>query len=409
MPEFTQSQLKQFYNCQILRHGKIIIEDLWVRDGKIIDPEKIFYDEKIEPTVKVNCNGAIISPGYIDVQINGGFGIDFSYNIDNVEEGINTVAKELLASGVTSFCPTLVTSPKETYHQVLPKIKKRNGGKHGATILGVHVEGPFISPLKKGAHPEHCIRKFENGFQSLLDMYGSLENICYVTLAPEIENSMEVIRQLRKNNIKISVGHSVCDLKQGEEAVKNGATFITHLFNAMLPFHHRDPGLVGLLASDQIPLGTSVHFGIIADGVHTHPAALRIAYRIHPKGLVLVTDAISALGLQEGIHQLGQFNIEVRNNKAYIAGTDTLCGSIADMSECVRFFQKATDCSIVEALEAATLHPAKALEIETVKGVLNFGADADFVLLDKNLQVLSTWIAGDCVYQNSKNVEKNNS
>ncbi|KAL2718498.1 N-acetylglucosamine-6-phosphate deacetylase [Vespula squamosa] len=394
--------LKQFHNCNILRDGKIINEDLWVRDGKIINPEKIFYDEKILPDYKVDCQGALISPGYIDLQINGGFGIDFSHNIENVEEGINKVAKKLLEYGVTSFCPTLVTSPSDTYYKVLPKIKKQNGGSHGATILGVHLEGPFISLHKKGAHPEEYIKNFEHGFKSLIDMYGILDNVCLLTLAPEIPNAMSVINELCKRNIKVSVGHSIASLNEGEVAVKHGATFITHLFNAMLPFHHRDPGLVGLLTSDQIPPGKIVHYGIIADGVHTHPAALRIAHRTHPKGLVLVTDAISALGLKEGIHRLGQLDIEIRKGCAYIAGTNTLCGSMAEMSKCVRIFKEATGCSVVEALEAATLHPAKALKIESKKGVLNFGADADFVLLNDNLELLSTWISGDCVYTKCK-------
>ncbi|KAF7418560.1 hypothetical protein HZH68_001213 [Vespula germanica] len=394
--------LKQFHNCNILRDGKIINEDLWVRDGKIINPEKIFYDEKILPDYKVDCQGALISPGYIDLQINGGFGVDFSHNIENVEEGINKVAKKLLEYGVTSFCPTLVTSPSDTYYKVLPKIKKQNGGSHGATILGVHLEGPFISLHKKGAHPEEYIKNFEHGFKSLIDMYGILDNVCLLTLAPEIPNAMSVINELCKRNIKVSVGHSIASLNEGEAAVQHGATFITHLFNAMLPFHHRDPGLVGLLTSDQIPPGKVVHYGIIADGVHTHPAALRIAHRTHPKGLVLVTDAISALGLKEGVHQLGQLDIEIRKGRAYIAGTNTLCGSMAEMSKCVRIFKEATGCSVVEALEAATLHPARALKIESKKGVLNFGADADFVLLNDNLELLSTWISGDCVYTKCK-------
>ncbi|XP_043670760.1 N-acetylglucosamine-6-phosphate deacetylase isoform X1 [Vespula pensylvanica] len=394
--------LKQFHNCNILRDGKIINEDLWVRDGKIINPEKIFYDEKILPDYKIDCQGALISPGYIDLQINGGFGVDFSHNIENVEEGINKVAKKLLEYGVTSFCPTLVTSPSDTYYKVLPKIKKQNGGSRGATVLGVHLEGPFISLHKKGAHPEEYIKNFEHGFKSIIDMYGILDNVCLLTLAPEIPNAMSVINELCKRNIKVSVGHSIASLNEGEAAVQHGATFITHLFNAMLPFHHRDPGLVGLLTSDQIPPGKVVHYGIIADGVHTHPAALRIAHRTHPEGLVLVTDAISALGLKEGVHQLGQLDIEIRKGRAYIAGTNTLCGSMAEMSKCVRIFKEATGCSVVEALEAATLHPARALKIESKKGVLNFGADADFVLLNDNLELLSTWISGDCVYTKCK-------
>lgn len=397
--------LKRFSNCQILRAGEILKEDLWVRDGKFVDPEKIFYDEKIQPNQTIDCKGALISPGYIDVQINGGFGIDFTHNVENVEEGIDTVAKKLLAYGVTSFCPTLVTSPSETYRKILPKLKRRNGSKEGAAILGVHVEGPFINPSKKGAHPENCIEQLENGFHTLLNMYGSLDNVSFVTLAPELPNATDVIAELCKRNIKVSVGHSAGNLCDGEAAVKSGASFITHLFNAMLPFHHRDPGLVGLLTSDQIPAGRIVHFGIIADGIHTHPAALRIAHRTHPQGLVLVTDAISGLGLKEGVHQLGQLRIEIRSGRAYIAGTDTLCGSTAEMSECVRNFKEATGCSVVEALEAATLHPAKALGIEHAKGVLDFDADADFVMLNENLELLSTWIAGERVYDNSDSKE----
>ncbi|XP_034933610.1 N-acetylglucosamine-6-phosphate deacetylase [Chelonus insularis] len=394
--------LIQFSNCKLLRNHEIIIDDFWVRNGVIIDPEKIFYDEQIQANVRIDCEGALIVPGYIELQINGGYGVDFSYNVDNVEEGVNKVAKELLSHGVTSFCPTLVTSPVNSYHKILPRIKKQKGGIHGASVLGVHVEGPFINPVKKGAHQELHIRKLDNGFQTLLDVYGDLSNVCYVTLAPELDNACEVVRELCKRNIKVSVGHSAADLKQGEDAVKSGASFITHLFNAMLPFHHRDPGLVGLLASDQIPSSTTVHFGIIADGIHTHPAALRIAHRTHPEGLVLVTDAISALGLTEGIHRLGQADIEIKSGRAYIANTNTLCGSTAKMSECVKFFKKAADCSIVEALEAATLHPARALGIESKKGTLDFGADADFLILNDHLDIISTWIAGECVY-NVKN------
>lgn len=148
------------------------------------------------------------------------------------------VSKGLLAHGVTSFCPTLVTSPTETYHQVLPKIKRKAGGKDGATILGVHVEGPFISVEKKGAHPENCIRELEEGFKTLVDVYGDISNVAIVTLAPEKLRVPEVIAELVRRGVTVSVGHSMADLKEGETAVQHGATLITHLFNAMLPVSH---------------------------------------------------------------------------------------------------------------------------------------------------------------------------
>ncbi len=156
------------------------------------------------------------------------------------------------------------------------------------------------------------------------------------------------------------------------------------------------------MASNEIPPGKTVYFGIISDGIHTHGAALRIAYRTHSEGLILVTDAISAMGLEEGTHRIGQYSIEVRDHRAYIAGTNTLCGSIAPMDECIRTFLSATKCPLEYALEAASLHPAKCLCISDRKGTLNFECDADFVLLDDNLRVHSTWIAGNCVYEASE-------
>lgn len=159
---------------------------------------------------------------------------------------------------------------------------------------------------------------------------------------------------------------------------------------------------MGLLTSTEIPQGQQIYFGIISDGVHTHPAALRIAHCSHPDGLILVTDAISALGLDPGTYRLGQYSIEVRDGKAFVSGTNTLCGSIAPLDECIRIFKRATNCSTVYAIEAASLHPAKCLGIEAQKGTLNYGGDADFVFLDDDLMVKSTWIAGECVYQNDK-------
>ncbi|XP_020668777.3 N-acetylglucosamine-6-phosphate deacetylase [Pogona vitticeps] len=392
----------QFTNCWILRNHELQREDLWVRDGRILNPEKLFFDEKKPADVRLDCKGSIIAPGFIDVQINGGFGVDFSVATDDVGAGISLVGQKILSHGVTSFCPTLVTSPQSVYHKVLPQIQVKNGGPHGAGILGVHLEGPFISKEKRGAHPEHCLRTFEKGaFQELLATYGCLDSVCIVTLAPEMKRSSEVIQELTKRGICVSLGHSVANLSQAEEAVRHGATFITHLFNAMLPFHHRDPGIVGLLTSDQIPPGRQVFYGMISDGIHTNPAALRIAHRAHPKGLILVTDAITAMGLAPGRHTLGQQVIEMDGLNSYIAGTKTLSGSVATMDTCVRHFREATGCSVETALEAASLHPAQLLKIEDRKGTLDYDTDADFLLLDDHLHVQATYIAGQQVWRHN--------
>lgn len=391
--------LIQFTNCRILREHKITKEDLWIRNGKIENPLKIFFDEKIESDRKIDCKNAIIAPGFIDLQINGAFGVDFSSNTENVQDGVSVVAKKLLSTGVTSFCPTVVTSPQCIYHAVLPQIKKRAGGVNGAGVLGVHLEGPFISKEKKGAHPLEHIKDFKEGFKTVVDTYGDLENVRIVTLAPELPEAHNVIKSLTKLGVTVSVGHSTANLTEGEQAVRNGAGFITHLFNAMLPFHHRDPGLIGLLTTNRTAKNKTIYYGIISDGVHTHPAALRIAYKAHPNGLVLVTDAISAMGLENGTHQIGQLAVDVKEHKAFVAGTQTLCGSIAPMDECVRVFLKATGCTVEYALEAASLRPAMVLGLENRKGSLSYGCDADFVVLNDGLEVLATWIAGKCVFQ----------
>ncbi|XP_007423909.2 N-acetylglucosamine-6-phosphate deacetylase [Python bivittatus] len=396
----VDAPILQFTNCCILKDHDLQREDLWVRAGKILNPEKVFFDEKKSADVQLDCKGSIIAPGFIDVQINGGFGVDFSLATDDPQAGISLVGQKILSSGVTSFCPTMVTSPSSVYHKVLPQIRVQNGGPHGAGVLGIHLEGPFISKEKKGAHPEDYLRTFESGaFQDLLATYGSLDCVRIVTLAPEMKRSSEVIRELTKRGICVSLGHSVANLSQAEEAVHQGATFITHLFNAMLPFHHRDPGIVGLLTSDKIPPGQQVFYGMISDGIHTNPAALRIAHRAHPKGLVLVTDAIPAMGLPPGRHTLGQLVVEVEGPNTYIAGTKTLSGSISTMDSCVRHFREATACSIETALEAASLHPAQLLNIKDQKGTLDYDSDADFVLLDESLHVRATYIAGEQVWR----------
>uniref|UniRef100_A0A915IDH1 N-acetylglucosamine-6-phosphate deacetylase n=1 Tax=Romanomermis culicivorax TaxID=13658 RepID=A0A915IDH1_ROMCU len=386
--------LIQYCNCQILRGKTWVDADLWVENGRIVNPEPICYVRKRLPDLRIDCCGNFIAPGYIDVQINGGFGVDFSSNGDALPENISKVAMELVKFGVTSFCPTIVSSSPEFYKNALEKMRCFKRHPMGANCLGLHLEGPFINKQKKGAHAErHFVNGFSEDGNNLENVYGSdLSHVCYITMAPELPFAMPIIRRLTSSGIKISLGHSTASITVGEEAVINGASCITHLFNAMLPFHHRDPGLVGLLTSARIPKGRTLFFGVISDGVHTHDAALRIAHRTHPDGLILVTDAVALLGLGDGTHRLGDMNIEVKNKRALIAGTETITGSISPLDYCVRHFQKAARCDSCEALDCASLHPAQFLGIDDRKGQLGFNCDADFLILNRNLNVLSTYI-----------------
>uniref|UniRef100_A0A3P9AWB1 N-acetylglucosamine-6-phosphate deacetylase n=1 Tax=Maylandia zebra TaxID=106582 RepID=A0A3P9AWB1_9CICH len=399
----SDAPITQFINCRILRDNELQREDLWVREGRILDPEKLFFDEQGYADKRVDCGGSIIAPGFIDVQINGGYGIDFSQASEDVSDGVSFVAKKILEHGVTSFCPTLVTSPPEVYHKVLPQVKVHDGGPHGAGVLGFHLEGPFISAEKKGAHPEKYLRTFKSGgLEHLMEVYGSLDDVAIVTLAPELPGSQSVVRELSQRGITVSLGeHRVLLLVSESVSVQPGRfhALSNPSVSAVVQFHHRDPGIVGLLTSDRIPAGRAVYYGMIADGIHTNPAALRIAHRAHPSGLVLVTDAITAMGLPPGRHTLGQQVIEIQGLHAYVAGTKTLSGSIATMDMCVRHFKQASGCSVQEALEAASLHPAQLLGISPKKGKLDYGSDADLVLLDEGLNVKATYISGEEVWR----------
>ncbi|KAL6728843.1 hypothetical protein Aduo_010578 [Ancylostoma duodenale] len=397
-------KLIQFVNVKVLRDGKITWDHLWVRDGKIIDGAAVFYDEKRKADIEVDCEGYILSPGFIDIQINGGFGVDFSTlpSTDiEYQRGVEKVSRGLLSHGVTSFAPTVITSPPEVYARVLPLLHRRDGSAKGAAILGAHVEGPFISPEKKGCHPKQHIRGF--GFdpvKAIQKVYGSTENIAIVTIAPELDGSDAAIKYLSEHGVLVSLGHSTAGLVAGERGVAAGARSITHLFNAMQSYHHRDPCLIGLLTSKMLGNRT-MYYGIISDGIHTHDSALRLAHRTNPEGLIVITDAIAALGMGDGVHKLGDCVVNVRGLHAILEGTNTTAGSVASMPYCIRHLAKAARCPLEEALICATEKPATLLGLDR-KGVISLGSDADLVLINENVDVLATYIAGKLVYANEQ-------
>lgn len=195
----------------------------------------------------------------------------------------------------------------------------------------------------------------------------------------------------------------MANISQAEQAVEKGATFITHLFNAMPQFHHRDPGVIGLLGA-RLDLPRP-YYGLICDGIHVHPNSVKIAYDSHPEGVILVTDAMSAMGLVPGNYQLGNMNVTKEEDRVYIEGTDTLAGSVITLDACIRNFIQFTHCSLIEALEAVTLHPAVLLGIDQTKGVIKPGADADLVLLSDDLFVKRVFVAGEEVDLDSIDVQ----
>ncbi|KNC79942.1 N-acetylglucosamine-6-phosphate deacetylase [Sphaeroforma arctica JP610] len=393
-------QVLRFVNCKVFKDNKLVETDLWVQNGKIIDPFYRFYNAKsaadFDADVVIDGHGAILSPGFIEIQINGAFGVDFS-NYDCELEDIQSVGRNLMQYGVTSFCPTLVTSPQKKYHETLPKFVRYAGSpEKGATNLGLHLEGPFMSMEKKGAHDPKQIEAPVNGFDSLLERYGPAltENVSYVTIAPEREGAIDAIKGLKEHGVLVSLGHSSANMEESIAGLEAGGTLVTHMFNAMASFHHRDPGLVGVLGKE----GYRPYYGIIADGIHSHPNSIRIAYQTFPEGLCLVTDAMAAAGLPEGRHQLGDLPVDVEGIRAVIAGTNTLAGSAVDHVTCIKNFKDFTGCSIAEVLRCATSNPAASVNVQDRKGRLEPGMDADLVLLSEKLSVQATFIDGELCY-----------
>lgn len=362
-------------NAKVLRNHQLKQEDFWFEDSRIIAPASVADQE-------IDAKGMIIAPGYIDIQVNGGFGYDFSTDVNCLAP----ISRQLPKFGITSFLATLITSTKEQYRQLLPYLTRRNGGNAGANCLGLHLEGPFLNPKQKGAHREDFM-EIPNNWK-LEDFYGSLDNVSVVTIAPELPGALRAIKQLREEGIVVGVGHTEASFAVMRDAVDAGARLVTHLFNTLVPFHHRVPGVIG--AALTIP---ELYCSLICDGVHLYPAAIDIAWRCKRDKILITTDSISALGLSEGVYRLGEEVIEVDEKKAYMPATKQLAGAIAPMDVCVRNFKQSTGCSQVEAIEAASTHVAELMNWSQ-KGSLSVGADADFNLLDNDLYVKQTWVAG---------------
>ncbi len=339
----------------------------------------------------IDGHGLTASPGLIDIQFNGGYGHDFTQDPHTILE----VAQRLPKTGVVAFQPTFITSPIEAYAGMLEatasaRHAQATGQAGGARIIGAHVEGPFLSPAKKGAHREEW---FCDPTQEALAQLRPIEAVSLLTLAPERNGGVEAIRWLRKQGVVVSIGHSAAGMREAQAAIEAGATCATHLYNAMTGMAHRDPGLVGsLLAMD------GVFCGLIVDGIHVHPQMVKVAYRcLGPGRVVLVTDAMAAMGMPPGDYVIGAQKVIVDGVSARLED-GTLAGSILSLDEAVRNMIAFTGCSPEEALQMATATPALALGRAGQMGHLRPGYPADLTLLDDRLRVQATVINGYPAY-----------
>lgn len=337
--------ITKFTNCRIAKGDAFVNEDLWVSSatGKILETQQAFYDDFVLPDRTIDLGGRILSPGLIDVQLNGAFGVNFSMVASDVSQygkSVRDLNRRLVQTGVTSYVPTVTSQTSDLYRQVLPYLGP-SGSKRiaedGAESLGAHCEGPFLNPGKHGIHNVEVLREAYT-FEDLEDMYGA-ENINpelsrgplpvrMVTAAPELGNMTQLIPALQSRGVIFSMGHSEATYEEASAAVAAGTTMITHLFNAMRPLHHRNPGIFGVLGhAESLP---RPYFGIISDGIHLHPTTVKIAYNAHPDGFILVTDAMHMVGLPDGRYPWtngeGEHFIIKKGFVLTLEGTDSIAG-----------------------------------------------------------------------------------
>ncbi|KAM0278976.1 hypothetical protein ACHAQH_004842 [Verticillium albo-atrum] len=422
-PTRPKSGITRFTNCRLVRGDNLVAEDLWVssQTGKVISSQATFFDELTVPDKSIDLGGRILSPGLIDVQLNGGFGFNFSTLLDDAAQygkKVLDVNKRLVATGVTSYAPTLTSQRPELYQTVLPYLGPSSSRHHdnGAESLGAHCEGPFLNSTKNGIHNKDVLQVAET-FEDIEACYGAFNlastgnaplPIKKITIAPEQGQMMKLIPELQKRGIICSIGHTEATYEEASSAVAAGATMITHLFNAMRPLHHRNPGVFGVLGASQSL--ERPYFGIIADGIHLHPTTVNIAFNTHPDGFILVTDAMHMMGLPDGAYQWTNGDTESSIIKVgptlLLEGTDTIAGSSITLIECVNNFLKWSGTTIPKALKSVTSTPAAMLEVQEAKGSLESGADADLVVFSEEQQdgvtqlvIDEVWKFGTLVYR----------
>ncbi|HEY4531678.1 MAG TPA: N-acetylglucosamine-6-phosphate deacetylase [Kurthia sp.] len=360
--------------------------DVYVVNGKI---QSIEQNIDLTDLQMIDGSNQILFPGFIDMHIHGSAGVD---TMDGNQESLHTMAKSLVKEGVTGFLATTMTQKLEEIEQALRAIGSFKKTEDEAEILGVHIEGPFISIKRVGAQPEEYIIppniETFNHWQKL-----SGGKIKEITVAPEVEGGFDFVKELAKQGIVVSIGHSDASLEEVERAVSLGAKQGTHLYNQMRPFHHRDPGVVGGTL-----LNNQVKTEIIVDFIHSHPKSVEFAYRLKGAShIILITDAMRAKGVPYGDYDLGGQMVHVTETGAHLPN-GALAGSILTMDRAIRNMKQATNCSLEDLVAMSSYNAAQQMNLSN-KGEIRVDADADFVLLSKDLIVQKTIKAGKVVYE----------
>ncbi len=361
----------------------IIRTNLQIKDGK-------FYSFNDDKTLKTIRDDLIIVPGFIDEHMHGANGSDVMYG---TQEALENISKSIVQDGVTSFLATTMTMSESEITKALRNIGNCfNSGLNGANLLGAHLEGPFISQKYCGAQSPLNIKKPS---VLLMDKFykASKQKIKMVTFAYE-EAEDDFVNYLKQHNIVASIGHSDCSSACLQEGIKQGISCSTHTYNAMRGIHHRDVGIVG-----EVMIKENIYAEIICDLHHVSAEAIKLLYKCKGKDkIVLITDSMEARYLPDGEYSLGGQSVCVSKGTARLKN-GTLAGSILKMNEAIRNIRKVLNISFAEAIDMATINPAKNLNIDDKKGSIKLNKDADFVIVDEDYNVYATFVGGKQVYK----------
>ena len=360
--------MKSIINAKIVTSKELLEGYVLTFDKKIISIAK----EIPKDTELIDAKGLYLSAGFIDIHIHGSNGYDV---MDATPKALEEISKSILRTGTTSFLATTMTMSQEQITKALQNVQSFKQ-QEGARVLGVHLEGPFINPIKHGAQDPNHIQKpnieFIEPFMDIVKM---------ITIAPEVEGAEEFIGYIKEHfpHIVLSIGHSNATYNEAKESFSWGVSHATHLFNAMNPLHHREVGIVGaILEADEVSCD------IIADLIHIHPSLFKLLHRLKREQLILITDAMRAGCLKDGISEVGGQRVIVKNKEARLED-GTLAGSVLKLNEALKNFYKYTNISLPELIAMVTSIPAKRLGLDV--GILEKGYVADLVLFDEGFEI----------------------
>lgn len=369
----------------LFTNAKIFLADKgFVKGGFRIEGDRfaqVFTDER---SGGKDLGGALVLPGLVDIHIHGAAGADFS---DGEMDGLVKMASYLAKNGVTSFAPTSMTLPYDVLAAAFKTAVNlgKNRPKQCARPMGIHMEGPFLSEKKKGAQNSDYLKLPD--FDAFLSLYKQSEGLLRITdVAPELEGALSFTKNA-KDYCKISVAHTDADYEQALAIYLCGASHLTHLFNAMTPIHHRKPGVIGAACENE-----NVTAELICDGIHVHPSSVRMAFKLFPGRICLISDALRCCGMPDGEYELGGLSVYLSDNVARL-GDGTIAGAASNLFRNLKNAVK-FGVPVNEAILSSTYNPAKALGCEKEIGAIKEGLFADFLICDDSLNLKEVWLGG---------------